>query len=236
MARLTRPQHKNSEDKQNLLLLACILRLRVQPLLDYSEIADLLFSMLPDVLIRFAKKAAPKEVKDSVAKNGIKPWVVVWLEKVFDLTEHAGTGAWLQARSWERKNVDEILGAAGLYEKQYTVAQEEEIDCKCSPAECLTTHETSAIGMSDMTADYSTGQIRWRRDGDWRAGSDPLDGSMNTGSESEGSQSDEEPRMPYGTWAVVGRPSPGKSDAPEERFNPDSQEIRMMKDDFDQGG
>jgi hypothetical protein len=144
MAKSTRI-HVDSDDRQNIFLLACILRLRIQPLLTYPEIADLLHSILPDIIPQFAKKAAPKNIQATLVESGCKTWLAGWLEVVFDLAERKGSGPWVQARDWDRKNVAEILRVAGLDGEKYTVVGDEEMSCMCTPDECSITYETLCL-------------------------------------------------------------------------------------------
>lgn len=132
MAKPRKKIHKihKKDDRQIILLMAYILRLRVQPLLTYDEIADLIITKLnPDTVPRFAKKCAPKEARPTFDESAIRPWLTTWLEQAFDLAESNAAYYWVKARDWDENRVAEILRVTGLTAKYYTVMGEEEMKC-----------------------------------------------------------------------------------------------------------
>jgi len=76
----------------------------------------------------------------------LKQWLTGWLEESFNYREERELGTWAKAKDWDEEAVREIMRIEGLNEKGYVVA-----------------------GMEEMNY-----QIRWRREEDWRAGSEPL--------------------------------------------------------------
>jgi hypothetical protein len=126
-----RGPHKNPDYKQNITILACILRLRIQPSVPYPLIAYILLSTLPDLTKGFLKKVAPKEVQ---SEGRVEEWLIHWLEAAFETAEKQQEGAWKQARIMkEDGGVSEVLAITGLNDQGFGVASEEEVNCKfCS--------------------------------------------------------------------------------------------------------
>jgi hypothetical protein len=189
MARTNQAQsyHKNAW-KEDILLLTCILRLRVQPAVPYSNIADLFLKSLSNRLSALAEKnnnpsntaantiltktisancsSVPGTLAEStstncisatstLARNGpafeesneswMKDWLVQHLENDFRGAEFRADQSWWKARDMDAEVVGEMLRAAELDGRGHVVA---------------------AKGETKL-------QIRWRRVGDWRAGSVP---------------------------------------------------------------
>lgn len=129
MAKRSKP-HRNANHKQHVTLIACILRLRIQPSVPYPEIAAILTTTLSDLTARFAKKVAPRDVKSSLPKQGMSKWLTEWLEEAFDNAEDWGSPIWIEARDWDEQNVRKMLKISGLEKKGYVVASEEEMKCE----------------------------------------------------------------------------------------------------------
>jgi hypothetical protein len=96
-------------------------------------------------MARLAKDAAPQELWPTFVEEGMKDWLAEYLEDDFKAAEFWESRTWLKAREMDEAVVSEMLRVAGLDEMGYVLATEEEMKL----------------------------QIRWRRDGDWKAGSVP---------------------------------------------------------------
>jgi hypothetical protein len=137
--------HKNNNAwKRDILLLTCILRLRVQPSVPYPEIVDLFLRTQPTRMVRLAKVVL-KEAASTLVGEEMKGWLVGYLEEDFKGAEHGEFGTWKKAREMDESVVGEMLRVAGLDSQGYVLAAQEEMNL----------------------------QIRWRKEGDWRAGSVP---------------------------------------------------------------
>jgi hypothetical protein len=145
MAKKHKIHKSNAGWKRDILLLACILRLRVQPSVPFPEIADLFLRTQPDRMLRLVKHAAPKEIQTIIIENGLKDWLVEHLEEDFTVAEIRDFGTWRKAREMEESVVGEMLRVSGLDFMGYVLTTEKEMQL----------------------------QIRWRKEGDWRAGSVP---------------------------------------------------------------
>ncbi|KAE8448106.1 hypothetical protein EG329_009871 [Mollisiaceae sp. DMI_Dod_QoI] len=142
--------HRNASWKRDTLLLTCILRLRIQPSIPYPSIAELLLSTLPDIAQGLANKAAPRDLRPTLAddKIALKKWLEGYLEERYKLAEDWGSEPWQLARDFDTGIVIEILRVMGLNEQGFEVMGDKEVDL----------------------------QIMWRKKGDWKAGSEPLGG------------------------------------------------------------
>jgi hypothetical protein len=131
--------------KKDILLLTCILRLRVQPSVPYHEIANFFLRTLSALMVHLANKVVPDEIRPTFMGKGMKEWLVGYLKEDFNAAEFWESQTWLKARETDEAVVREMLRIAGFGEMGYVLADEEEMEL----------------------------QIRWRRDGDWKAGSVP---------------------------------------------------------------
>lgn len=160
----------------DMLLLTCIFRLRIYPFVPYSEIADIFMqslsgrlSGLPSTWVKTHNNSEKwmksyKYFPNFPGKlNLIPPLNVLalsWnnerllilpvrvgkcLEENFKGAEFRGDQIWYTAKDVDAELVGEMVGPAGLDKKGYRLAAAEEMEL----------------------------QIRWRRNGDWRAGSIP---------------------------------------------------------------
>ncbi|KAE9378122.1 hypothetical protein N431DRAFT_461665 [Stipitochalara longipes BDJ] len=179
MARSRAESHHNDAWKKDILLLICIMRLRVQPEVPYNEIADILLKTLSKHHSGITEKAtnlaklpsatcsnttlANSTSADLILANStsvgslvvnneddekemwMKEWLVQYLEGAFMGAEIQGDQAWWRARDMDSGVIGELLRAAGLDGRGYVVASKEEMKV----------------------------QVRWRREGNWRAGSVP---------------------------------------------------------------
>jgi hypothetical protein len=127
-----RKPHKNTNHKQNIILLTIILRLRLQPSVPYVIIADFLLSTLPEIMPRFAKKVAPQKLQATILEKGMKEWLTGWLEEAFDRAEQLCTAEWIRARDWDEDAVWQVLRVTGLGERGFVAAGEEEMNSKYS--------------------------------------------------------------------------------------------------------
>jgi hypothetical protein len=145
MAKAHKVHRSKDAWKKDILLLTCILRLRVQPLLPYLEIADLFLQKIAAHIAHLVKKTAPQELWPTLVEKGTKEWLVGYLEDGFKAAEFWESQTWLKAREIDEMVVKEMLRVTGLDERGYVLAAEEETRL----------------------------QIRWRKEGDWKAGSVP---------------------------------------------------------------
>jgi hypothetical protein len=96
-------------------------------------------------MLRLVNHAAPKEIQTIVIENGLKDWLVEHLEEDFTVAELRDFGTWRKAREMEESVVWGDAEGSGLDFIGYVLTTEEEMQL----------------------------QIRWRKEGDWRAGSVP---------------------------------------------------------------
>jgi hypothetical protein len=149
-----------------MLFLTCIFRLRIQPFVPFSDIADIFLqtlsarlSSLPGTWMKRCKHYLSFLGKLSLVSpsefHGVPGMMsgclfyqlglVQFLEDNFKGTEFRGDQIWCRAKHVDAELVREMVRAAKLDEKGYTLAEAAEMEL----------------------------QIRWRRNGDWRAGSIP---------------------------------------------------------------
>ncbi|KAH7350833.1 hypothetical protein BKA65DRAFT_593712 [Rhexocercosporidium sp. MPI-PUGE-AT-0058] len=156
------PKHKVQRSpnawKKDMQVLTCLLRLRCQPPVPYPLIASLLLRTRPSLMVRLSAKVGPKVApKDGVkwGKN-MQTWLEMYLKDIYEKGEVWGSEAWKVAREWDGHGVRELVESMGMLgmsgtgdvggENGFMVIEEEELEV----------------------------QIKWRKEGDWRAGSTPL--------------------------------------------------------------
>ncbi|KAI9048603.1 hypothetical protein LZ554_007435 [Drepanopeziza brunnea f. sp. 'monogermtubi'] len=132
--------------KKDIELVTSLFRLRCQPPIPYPIIAGLLLKTLPSVIARLAET---EKSEDKNQERGVKEWLEMYLEQVYDGSENLQSEGWKSARSWDEAVVKELLMLSGLDKNgnEYQVMGEEELAL----------------------------QIKWKSEGDWRAGSTPLE-------------------------------------------------------------
>lgn len=163
--------------KRDILLLTSLLRLRTTPTVPYSSIAEILLRTLPSPISKLAKQSGAKPahtVSSSAATaripdrnitngeediavtrlemekilenpNNRKIWLANQLEDMFNHGETWKSTEWKMACQWDSNLVGEMLKILGL------------------------SHEYGVVSNEEMVV-----QIKWRKEGDWRAGSEPL--------------------------------------------------------------
>ncbi|KUJ11818.1 uncharacterized protein LY89DRAFT_688318 [Mollisia scopiformis] len=151
--------HRNAPWKRDTLLLACILRLRVQPSVPYPIIASFLVHGFPDIIQKLAKKVAPRDLRPKLAedRDALLGWLESYLEERYNLAEDWCSKPWQAARDWESDAVLDILDALGLEKMEYGVKEEEDMRLL----------------------------MERRNQADWKAGSEPL-GSPERGATGKG--------------------------------------------------
>ncbi|PVH85317.1 hypothetical protein DL98DRAFT_511781 [Cadophora sp. DSE1049] len=149
------PKHKVHRSpnawKKDIQVLTCLLRLRCQPPIPYSLISSLLLQTRPSLMVRLSTRVAPKDVTPG---KGLQEWLEMYLQDIYEKGEEWESEAWKLAREWNEDAVRDMVRSAGLgvrdevagWEDGFVVMGEEELEL----------------------------QIRWRKKGDWRAGSTPL--------------------------------------------------------------
>ncbi|KAH7419943.1 hypothetical protein BKA64DRAFT_699946 [Cadophora sp. MPI-SDFR-AT-0126] len=147
------PKHKVHRSpnawKKDIQVLTCLLRLRCQPPVPYSVISSLLLQTRPSLMVGLSAKVAPEVV---TPEKGLQEWLENYLQNIYEKGEEWESEAWKLAREWNGDAVRDMVSSAGLgigdggQEDEFMVMGEEELDL----------------------------QIRWRKEGDWRAGSIPL--------------------------------------------------------------
>ena len=88
----------------------------------------------------------PQHAQKLAAKISPETELVAYLESSYEYAEENGNEVWAEARDWKTERVDATLRVVGLAGKGYSVLEGEELEL----------------------------QIKWRREGDWRAGSTPI--------------------------------------------------------------
>ncbi|KAJ5041096.1 uncharacterized protein L3040_005650 [Drepanopeziza brunnea f. sp. 'multigermtubi'] len=132
--------------KKDIELVTCLFRLRCQPPIPYPIIAGLLLKTLPSVIGRIAET---ERSEDKNPERGMKEWLEMYLEQVYDGSENLQSEGWKSARSWDEAVVKELLILSGLN---------------------LNGNEYQVMGEKELAL-----QIKWKSEGDWRAGSTPLE-------------------------------------------------------------
>lgn len=139
--------------KRDILFFTCILRIRTQPAVSYTNIVQILLVEFPGSVTRLLRRIAPEDIKPTMrlqhrCLHNIA--AMSWLEKYFELkigvAERYGTEIWKRTVELEDQVVWGVLYITGLVEK----------------------------GCGVMSKDEARLQIKWRKQGDWRAGSEPL--------------------------------------------------------------
>jgi hypothetical protein len=146
MPKLHKIHHSAHAFQGDISLLTCILRLRILPAVPYSLISDIILTSWPGHALRLASKTLPENLQEGFLKSEAKWWLVELLEETYSDAEKREIEQWVLARERRREDVEAILRVAGLERKGFVVMTREEVNV----------------------------QIKWRRDGDWRAGSTPL--------------------------------------------------------------
>jgi hypothetical protein len=131
--------------KRDITLLCCVLRLRCQPVVPYETIADVILDLLPGVPERLAGRVGAW-AGFGPPKGRMKLWLAEYLQQSFEYAEHWNTELWSATQDWAMDIVGEVLRVSQLYEKGFTVADDAEVRL----------------------------QIKWRKEGNWKAGSTPL--------------------------------------------------------------
>lgn len=104
--------HRNPNAwKKDIQVLTCLLRLRCQPPVPYSIIANLLLKTKPSLMVKLSEKVAPSEV---TVENGMADWMEKYLEEVYDNLEKWESEPWKLARGWNEDVVREMMRVAGL--------------------------------------------------------------------------------------------------------------------------
>lgn len=148
MAEITQPYKSTDSWKRDIILLTCILRLHCQPSIPYEEIANFLLTTWPRDMQRFAELCIlyhPEELSNYFGSMGA--WMTGYLSQSFETAEENRSELWNLARGWDKDIVRTILGIVGLSSKGYGMVDEHEMNL----------------------------QINWRKEGDWRAGSELLE-------------------------------------------------------------
>jgi hypothetical protein len=133
--------------KRDITLLCCVLRLRCQPAVPYEAIADVILCLLPDVVDRLAKRVWVHGGLGSF-KSGMRQWFTEYLQQSFEYAEHWSTELWIATQGWSTDVVGEVLRITELNRLGYGVMDDAEVRL----------------------------QIKWRKEGSWKAGSTPLGG------------------------------------------------------------
>ncbi|PBP19029.1 hypothetical protein BUE80_DR010087 [Diplocarpon rosae] len=107
------------------------------------------YHLIAALLLR-TSPSVPKRVvpKEAGLERSSREWLEKYLQEVYDGSEKWESEAWKVARNWNATGVREMLKSAGLdiQGRRFVVMREDELVL----------------------------QIKWRREGDWRAGSTPL--------------------------------------------------------------
>ncbi|KAG9239640.1 hypothetical protein BJ875DRAFT_436398 [Amylocarpus encephaloides] len=130
---------------KDITLITCILRLRAQPPVPYPRIADFLISKKLATNQQLASQTT-SSAHSRDAHTELKEWMMDFLPGMLETAEKEKATGWEMAREWDDGVVGEILQATKLAGEGYRVVEREEMEM----------------------------QIKWRREGDWRAGSEPL--------------------------------------------------------------
>ncbi|KAL5321883.1 hypothetical protein ACEPPN_009846 [Leptodophora sp. 'Broadleaf-Isolate-01'] len=153
------PKHKVHRNpnawKKDIQVLTCILRLRSQPPVPYSLIASLLLQTRPSLMVRLSEKVAPRNA--TTEEEDMQTWLEMYLKDVYEKGEVWGSEAWKMAREWDEDSVREMVRSAGL-ELGGSGGEEEG-------------KEGGSVVMDEEELEL---QIKWKKEGDWRAGSTPL--------------------------------------------------------------
>lgn len=131
---------------RDITLLCCVLRLRCQPAVPYNEIADIVLRLWPCPADRLVQKVGPVDRWVTPLGSGMRPWLAEYLQLSFEHAEQFNTGLWAETQDWAMDMVREVLRITKLGQKGYIVMEDAE------------------VGL----------QIKWRREGNWKAGSTPL--------------------------------------------------------------
>lgn len=130
---------------RDITLLCCVLRLRYQPVVPYEAIADVILDLLPNVADRLAKRIGASG-GFGIPKGRMKLWLAEYLQQSFEGAEHWSNELWNAAQDLGMDMVGEVLRVTKLHKKGYMVMDDVEVRL----------------------------QIKWRKEGNWKAGSTPL--------------------------------------------------------------
>jgi hypothetical protein len=137
--------------KRDITLLCCVLRLRCQPVVPYEAIADVILDLLPNVADRLAQQVgAAGEFRPP--RGRIKLLLAEHLQQSFEYAERWSTELWKSTQDWSMNVIGEVLRVTELHKKGYMVMDDAEVRL----------------------------QIKWRKEGNWKAGSTPLGNRSST--------------------------------------------------------
>ncbi|KAG4428665.1 hypothetical protein IFR05_015853 [Cadophora sp. M221] len=112
-------------------------------------------------MVRLSEKVAPKNVM--TGEEDMQMWLEMYLRDVYEKGEVWGSEAWKMAREWNGDGVSVVVGSAGLVMGGARAgAGGEEVGGE---------EEGGFVVMDEEELEL---QIRWKKEGDWRAGSIPL--------------------------------------------------------------
>lgn len=139
--------------KRDITLLCCVLRLRFQPTVPYTAIADVILELFSYLVDELGKRVGP--INGLEPEQGrMKPWLVEYLQQAFEYTEHWETEPWVVVtQGWSMDMAMQVLKLTQLDRKGFSVVEDDEMRL----------------------------QIKWRREGSWKAGSIPLGKTASDG-------------------------------------------------------
>ncbi|KAH6674199.1 hypothetical protein B0J14DRAFT_653509 [Halenospora varia] len=144
MTKTRNPHRTLSSWKRDITLLTCILQVRIQPAIPFSAIAECLLSTWPTPMLKIGERRMSKESRaEYVASGQLLEWLTKFLQLRFEQAESSSSELWTLAKECEKEIVEDML----------TVTEFRDTGCEL------------------LTMDEMLLQVKWRKAGDWRAGS-----------------------------------------------------------------
>lgn len=147
-----KPHRSPNAYDQLFHLLAILLRLRTTPSVPYFTIATILLNTFPIEIHRLFNDTVPYDIQPPFSENNIKDQLAEYLEETYKYAERWGNKTWDQALEFEAERVWYVLRCVGLVGRGFEVCLEQEVRAR----------------------------VKWAREGDWKAGSEPLGPSFQS--------------------------------------------------------
>ncbi|KAL2071620.1 hypothetical protein VTL71DRAFT_12855 [Oculimacula yallundae] len=155
------PSPSNTISISDMELLTCLLRLRCSPPVPYSVIASLLLQRDTSFL-----------GKDWGGEGErLKLWLEAFLREVYERAEEWESEAWKLARRWRREHVRELVGGLGLVLGSGCGSGSRSGGGNRNVSTSIAGEDDGYVVMEDAGLEL---QIKWKKEGDWRAGSTAL--------------------------------------------------------------